>query len=221
METNHLSAAEPEIGKRDDAMFAQLAELSQQRVYRLALRITRNTEDAEDVQQETMLKAHRNLEQFEGRSRFTTWISRIAINEALMFLRKRRGATHVPLEETTPPDEERLAEDGFHSGIEGPETAYTRKELRNLLTRAIASLRPAYRVVFLLRSIEHLSNTETAKVLQISASAVKARMRRARTELRNYLRGAHTGTTQAHPNGVARLPVSQRQLVQPLAQEGD
>lgn len=221
MGTNHLLAAEPEIGKRDEALFAQLAEHSQQRVYRLALRITRNTEDAEDVQQETMLKAHRNLEQFEGRSRFTTWISRIAINEALMFLRKRRSATHVPLEETMPPNEETLAEDGFHSGIEGPETAYSRKELRNLLTRAITNLRPAYRVVFLLRSIEHLSNTETARVLQISASAVKARMRRARTELRNHLQGARTRAAQAHPNRVARVPASQEQLVQPLAQEGD
>ena len=96
-----------ESKKRDDALFAELIGPSQERVYRLALRITRNTEDAEDVQQETLLKVHRKLGQFEGRARLTTWISRIAINEALMCLRKRRSAFYLPLEETIQPAEER------------------------------------------------------------------------------------------------------------------
>ncbi len=176
-----------ESKKRDDAMFAELIGPSQERVYRLALRITRNTEDAEDVQQETLLKVHRKLGQFEGRSRLTTWISRIAINEALMCLRKRRSAFYLPLEETIQPAEENAASEDFQSPIEGPEAAYSRKELRELLKQALESLRPAYRVVFLLRAVEQLSTGETAKVLQISASAVKARMRRARGELRDWL----------------------------------
>lgn len=173
--------------KRDDAMFAELIGPSQERVYRLALRITRNTEDAEDVQQETLLKVHRKLGQFEGRARLTTWISRIAINEALMCLRKRRSAFYLPLEETIRPAEESTASENFQSPIEGPEAAYSRKELRELLKQAMESLRPAYRVVFLLRAVEQLSTSETAKILQISASAVKARMRRARSELREWL----------------------------------
>lgn len=178
--------------KRDDAMFAELIGPSQERVYRLALRITRNTEDAEDVQQETLLKVHRKLGQFEGRSRLTTWISRIAINEALMCLRKRRSAFYMPLEETIQPAEESAASEEFQSPIEGPEAAYSRKELRELLKQAMERLRPAYRVVFLLRAVEQLSTSETADVLQISASAVKARMRRARSELREWLEEARS-----------------------------
>src|SRR5580704_19393643 len=176
--------------KRDDAIFEELIGPSQERVYRLALRITRNTEDAEDVQQETLLKVHRKFGQFEGRSRFTTWISRIAINEALMCLRKRRSAFYMPLEETLQPAEETAVSEEFQSPIEGPEAAYSRKELRELLKQAMEKLRPAYRVVFLLRAVEQLSTSETAKVLQISGSAVKARMRRARSELREWLEQA-------------------------------
>jgi RNA polymerase sigma-70 factor (ECF subfamily) len=181
-----------ESKKRDDAMFAELIGPSQERVYRLALRITRNTEDAEDVQQETLLKVHRKLGQFEGRSRLTTWISRIAINEALMCLRKRRSAFYMPLEETVQPAEENSASEDFQSPIEGPEAAYSRKEMRELLKQAMERLRPAYRVVFLLRAVEQLSTSETASVLQISASAVKARMRRARSELRDWLEEARS-----------------------------
>ena len=181
-----------ESKKRDDAMFAELIGPSQERVYRLALRITRNTEDAEDVQQETLLKVHRKLGQFEGRARLTTWISRIAINEALMCLRKRRSAFYLPLEETIQPAEESIASEEFQSPIEGPEAAYSRKELRELLKQAMESLRPAYRVVFLLRAVEQLSTGETARILQISASAVKARMRRARSELREWLENARS-----------------------------
>lgn len=180
---------------RCHAEFDQLIELSQARVYSLALRITRNTEDAADVQQETLLKAYRKVEQFEGRARFTTWISRIAINEALMFLRKRHRAVLLPLEEAMPPDEESQDGDNFQSGIEGPEAAYSRKELRELLVCAIASLRPACRVVFLLRVVEHLSATETAKALKISTSAVKTRTRRARIELQAYLGNVRIAAT--------------------------
>jgi RNA polymerase sigma-70 factor (ECF subfamily) len=181
--------------KKCSEQFDQLIELSQTRVYRLALRITRNTEDAADVQQETLLKAHRKVGQFEGRARFTTWISRIAINEALMFLRKRRSAVFLPLEEAMPPDEETLAGDNFQSGIEGPEVAYSRKELRELLVRAIESLRPTCRVVFLLRIIEHLSTSETAQALHISTSTVKTRTRKAWAELRDYLRNVQVVPT--------------------------
>lgn len=184
----------PLRGKKADAKFAQLVAPSQERVYRLALRITSNVEDAKDVQQGTMLKAYRKLGQFEGRSQFNTWISRIAINEALMCLRKRRSAAHVPLEQALPPNGTIQARSNFHSTVEGPERAYARKELRDLLAHAIGTLRPTHRAIFLLRGIERLSTKQTAKVLHISEGIVKARLRRARTELRSYLRNA----LQAH-----------------------
>ena len=185
--------------EKRDAQFAQLIDSSQARIYRLALRITRNSEDAEDAQQEAMLKAHCKLGQFEGRSRFTTWISRIAINEALMCLRKRRSAAYLPLEEAVQSAEEALARGDFRPAVEGPEAAYSRKELRDLLARAIANLRPAYREVFLLRAFEELSVTETARTLQISISTVKVRTLRARGELRDYLRNTRTSATHGAP----------------------
>jgi RNA polymerase sigma-70 factor (ECF subfamily) len=198
--------------QKQDAQFAQLVQPSQGRVYRLALRITRKPEDAEDVQQETMLKVHRKLGQFEGRSRFTTWISRIAINEALMCVRKRRSIMHAALDETMPSTDEILTRNDFRSVIEGPEAAYSRKELRDLLRRAIENLRPAHRVVFVLWAIEQLSTTDTARVLKISVSAVKARLCRARRDLQEYLRTACPGATHEHPNGMAK-PDSDRQPV--------
>jgi RNA polymerase sigma-70 factor (ECF subfamily) len=171
-------------------MCPQTLQNCQQRAFRLAFRITRNQEDAEDAQQEALLKAHRNLDQFQGRARFTTWISRIAINEALMCLRKRRTVMHVPLEDAIPEDDTMPANFELHSNIQDPETAYSQKELRNLLTQAIAGLRPLHREVFLLRAVENLSVVETAKALQVSVSTVKTRMRRARRELKEILHNA-------------------------------
>ena len=172
---------------QSDSVLPMMIDSAQERVFRLALRITRNPEDAEDVQQETFLKVHRKMGQFEGRSRFTTWISRIAINEALMCLRKRRGSIHVPLEDAIPASAERIPMEELRSAVEDPEEAYARMELKDSLAHAIAILRPAYRTVFLLRVVGQLSTTETARILQISVSAVKARMRRARCELQETL----------------------------------
>jgi RNA polymerase sigma-70 factor (ECF subfamily) len=171
-------------------MCPQTLQNCQQRAFRLAFRITRNQEDAEDAQQEALLKAHRNFDQFQGRARFTTWISRIAINEALMCLRKRRTAVHVPLEDALPEDEATPVSFELHSNIQDPETAYSQKELRNLLMQAIAGLRPLHREVFLLRALECLSVVETAEALQVSVSTVKTRMRRARWELKEILQNA-------------------------------
>lgn len=182
------SAAVPALAARDDAAFDKLAAGCQERVFRLAFRITRNHADAEDAQQETLLKAHRNLRQFEGRARFTTWVSRIAINESLMSLRKRRDAFHVPLDDAHQQSEDLVANDSWHSTIEDPETAYARRELKDALSAAIGSLAPRVRVVFLLRAVEELSTTETARILDISTSAVKTRLRRARHELQQALR---------------------------------
>jgi len=182
--------------EREVVMCPQTLQNCQQRAFRLAFRITRNQEDAEDAQQEALLKAHRNLDQFQGRARFTTWISRIAINEALMCLRKRRNVVHVPLEDALPEDEASPVDFELHSNIQDPETAYSQKELRNLLSQAIAGLRPLHREVFLLRAVECLSVVETAKALQVSVSTVKTRMRRARRELKEILQNASKPTSE-------------------------
>jgi len=181
-------------------MFGRMVNDCQERIFRLALRITHNHADAEDAQQETLLKAHRNLRQFEGRARFTTWISRIAINESLMSLRRRRDGSRVPFEEAMGQSEIPVVSDRWHSQLEDPETAYARRELGGLLSSALAQLAPRLRVVFLLRAVEELSTTETARILGLSASAVKARLRRARHELEQTLRAAQKTARQADPS---------------------
>lgn len=196
--------------EREAVMCPQTLQNCQQRAFRLAFRITRNQEDAEDAQQEALLKAHRNLDQFQGRSRFTTWISRIAINEALMCLRKRRSAVYVPLEDAMPEDEATPSNFELHSNIQDPETAYSQKELRKMLTNAIAELRPLHREVFLLRAVESLSVVETAKALQVSVSTVKTRMRRARRELKEILQNASRPTSHSSDEEVSSLSVERR-----------
>lgn len=174
--------------QKDPAFFEGLVNQCDQRVYRLALRITRNHQDAEEARQETMLKAYRHLEQFEGRARFTTWISRIAINEALMTLRKRRDSIHVPLEAVS----ERTSQDTCCPRLfptpESPETSFSRGQLRNSLMDAIGSLSPIHREVFILRTVEQCSTSETARALRLTESAVKTRLRRARMQLRQTLK---------------------------------
>jgi len=188
-----LSAQSPEgdavnsCKESDAASFSEIIEQCNQRVYLLALRITRNQEDAEDAHQEAMLKAHRYRHQFEGRSRFTTWISRIAINEALMTLRKRRRSKQVPLEGLPEQSEPVVPSCGLVAHVEDPETHYSRGQLRESLLRAVQNLRVDYRRVFILRAIEERSTRETARVLNLSASTVKTRLRRARRELRGML----------------------------------
>jgi RNA polymerase sigma-70 factor (ECF subfamily) len=172
----------------NEDFFEGLVHQCDQRVYRLALRITRNHQDAEEARQETMLKAYRHLDQFEGRARFTTWISRIAINEALMALRKRRDSTRVPLEAVG----DRASQDPCMPRLfptpESPDKSYDREQLRSALMDAIAHLSPVHREVFLLRTVEQCSTSETAKTLQLSESAVKTRLRRARMQLRRSLK---------------------------------
>jgi RNA polymerase sigma-70 factor, ECF subfamily len=196
--------------ERKAVMCPQTLQNCQQRAFRLAFRITRNQEDAEDAQQDALLKAHRNLDQFQGRARFTTWISRIAINEALMCLRKRRSFVHVPLEDALPEDEAAPGDLELHSSIQDPETAYSRKELRNMLTQAISGLRPLHREVFLLRAVECLSVVETAKALHVSISTVKTRMRRARRELKEILQNASRLASQSSEENIRPLAMQRR-----------
>jgi RNA polymerase sigma-70 factor (ECF subfamily) len=153
----------------------------------VARHITKNDEDAEDVLQETFLKAYSRLNQFEGNSKFYTWLVRIAVNEALM--RMRRGKNRI----TVSLDQELETKDGslkreLPSETEDPEERLGRTELREGLTEAIDGLSETYRPVFVLRDVEGLSTEETAEMLDLSISAVKSRLLRARLQLRQRLR---------------------------------
>ncbi len=170
----------------DAAAFSELVRHYDRRVFRMAKQITQNDDDAEDVLQEAFLKAYTHLDDFQGNSKFYTWIVRIAVNEALMKLRKRRSDRTVPLDEPIDTGEDEVARE-IAVWEDNPEETYSREELAELLDEAVQSLKPAYRTVFVLRDIEELSIEETAEALNLSISAVKSRLLRARLQLREKL----------------------------------
>ena len=170
----------------DNAAFSELVKRYQRKIYRLASHITQNQEDAEDVLQDTFLKAFTHLGDFEGNSRLYTWLVRIAVNESLMKLRKRRSDKMVPLDEPVDTGEEQIVREiAVWDGT--PEQRYSQEELRQILEGAIDELAPIYRAVFLLRDVEELSTEETAQALSLSVPAVKSRLLRARLQLREKL----------------------------------
>ena len=170
----------------DTAAFSELVSHYERKIFRLAKNITRHDEDAEDVLQDAFLKAYEHLDRFEGNSKFYTWLVRIAVNEALMKLRKRKTDKTVPLDE--PVD---LGEDLVQREIavweDNPEQRYSGEEMRKILEDALDTLKPDFRTVFTLRDIEELSTEETAEALGISVAAVKSRLLRARLALREKL----------------------------------
>lgn len=170
----------------DMEAFSELVKHYDRRVFRMAKQITQNTDDAEDVLQETFFKAYTHLDSFQGNSKFYTWLVRIAVNEALMKLRKRRADRTVPLDEPIDTGEDEVVRE-IAVWDENPEESYSREELGRVLEQAIESLKPAYRTVFILRDIEELSIEETAQILKLSISAVKSRLLRARLQLREKL----------------------------------
>lgn len=170
----------------DAEAFSELVRHYDRRVYRMAKQITQNDEDTEDVLQETFLKAYTHLDDFQGNSKFYTWLVRIAVNEALMKLRKRRSDRTVPLDEPVDTGEEEIVRE-IAVWDENPEQQYSREELADILDEAIGSLKPSYRNVFVLRDIEELSIQETAEALNQSISAVKSSLLRARLQLREKL----------------------------------
>jgi RNA polymerase sigma-70 factor (ECF subfamily) len=173
------------LKRKDRAAFALLVDRYSGVIYRLALKILGCPQDAEDVLQETFLKAYSHIEQFDGRSRISTWLYRIAANEALMLLRKRKGS-FVSLEEPA-----ETGEDQDPMQIVDwccvPEEEMMTGETRAALDKAVEDLTLSLRMVFLLREIEGLSTAETAEVLNLSEMAVKTRLSRARLQLRNKL----------------------------------
>jgi RNA polymerase sigma-70 factor, ECF subfamily len=169
----------------DGAAFEELVNRYERKIFRLTMNITRNREDAEDAMQDAFMKAYSHLASFQEDSRFYTWLVRIAANEALMRLRKRRP-NQVSLDEPLEGDEElipRQVEDWGPS----PEQRYAQNELNDILNQVIDELEPDYRTVFVLRDVEELDTEETAAVMGISVAAVKSRLLRARLKLRQKL----------------------------------
>jgi len=170
----------------DRAEFSRLVEAYSANIYRLALRMLNQPQDAEDVLQETFLKAFRHLKNFDGRSKLSTWLFRIATNEALMLLRRRRPG-QVSLDEPVMGDEGDQEPLQIVDWCCLPEKEMMSQEARKHLDAAIDQLPHSLRVVFLLRDIEDLSTLETAEVLGLSETAVKTRLSRARMRLRELL----------------------------------
>ncbi len=192
MSTSQISTAFDEsalvaAAKAGDASaFSDLVQHYDRRVFRMAKQITQNDDDAEDVLQETFLKAYTHLDDFQGNSKFYTWVVRIAVNEALMKLRKRRSDRTVPLDDPIDTGEDEVVRE-IAVWDQNPEDTYSREELATILDDAVQSLKPAYRTVFILRDIEEMSIEETAEALNLSISAVKSRLLRARLQLREKL----------------------------------
>jgi RNA polymerase sigma-70 factor (ECF subfamily) len=170
----------------DAEAFSELVNRYERKIFRLAKHITQSDEDAEDVLQEAFLKAYEHLPGFQGQSKFYTWLVRIAVNEALMKLRKRKSDRTVPLDEPLDTGEDMVARE-IAVWEDNPEQKYSREELAGILDEAVQSLREAFRTVFVLRDIEELSTEETAQALGISVPAVKSRLLRARLQLREKL----------------------------------
>jgi RNA polymerase sigma-70 factor (ECF subfamily) len=170
----------------DTAAFSELVSHYERKIYRLAKNITRHDEDAEDVLQEAFLKAYEHLDRFEGNSKFYTWLVRIAVNEDLMKLRKRKTDKTVPLDEPVDLGEEVMQRE-IAVWDNNPEEQYSGEEMKKILDDALESLKPDFRTVFTLRDIEELSTEETAEALGISVAAVKSRLLRARLALREKL----------------------------------
>ncbi|MBZ5525436.1 MAG: sigma-70 family RNA polymerase sigma factor [Acidobacteriia bacterium] len=172
--------------KGDLEAFSQLVQLYDRNVFRIAQHITHNEEDAQDVVQEAFLKAYTNLEQFQENSKFYTWLVRIAVNEALMKLRKRRSSKTVSLDDDVETEEGVMPRE-VADWSPNPEQIYGQTELGDILKKTIQGLPPGFRTVFVLRDVEGLSTEETAETLGLSVPAVKSRLLRARLQLRERL----------------------------------
>jgi RNA polymerase sigma-70 factor (ECF subfamily) len=181
------NAAEPDdalikrICAGDTACFEVLMRRHNERIYRTVRAVLGDDADVEDVMQQAYVSAYQHLDRFEGRARFSTWMTRIAINEAYARLRKRHRTDPAPWE-----DDHAMADEPEAAGPT-PEQIAARQEMQALLERAVDTLSVPNRTVFVLRSVEGLSTAETAECLKISEEAVKTRLHRANEALRLWL----------------------------------
>ena len=181
-------------------LFMELVRPYQKLVYSMAVSIMKSEQDAEDVSQEALFKAFKNIGQFRGECKLSTWIIQITVNEARHRLRRAQRAAEESIDRGIESEEGDYIPIDVADWREIPSEALQRKELRQCLHRAIAGLKPIYRDVLVLRDMQHMSVSETAEVLGISEASVKTRLLRARLQVRDSLApGIHgswsTGST--------------------------
>ncbi len=170
----------------DKHEFARIVETYSGLVYHLAYKMMENEQDAEDVLQETFLKAYKGLKSFDGRSKVSSWLYRIAVNESLMILRKKRQQV-FSIDEASDPLDESAEPLQIADWCCLPEEELMSEEARTHLDHAVEQLPPSLKIVFILRDLEGLSTAETGEVLNLSETAVKTRLSRARLRLRENL----------------------------------
>jgi len=168
----------------DRQAFEALVRSHERRVFRVTLAVLGQVEDAEDAMQETFIKAYRHLNQFRRESRFTTWLTRIAVNEALQLRQARKG--HLSLDESPAAQNQEFPQH-FEPWAANPEKLYTKQELRDLVEKAIRSLSAIYREALILCDVEGMSAKEAAEVLGVNLAALKSRLLRARLMMREAL----------------------------------
>jgi len=173
----------------DSDAFTLLLKPYERMIYLAAFSLLRSEADAEDVAQEAILKAFKNLSAFRRESRFSTWLTQITINEAKMKLRKDRRHLYDSIEEGQYSDEGDYTPMDFADWREIPSEALEQKELRRTLAEAVAALPDNYRSVLILRDVQQLSIRDTARMLGLSEANVKTRLLRARLQLRDMLAG--------------------------------
>ena len=170
----------------DAAAFEQLVKRYDRKLLRIAQSVTHNREDSQDAVQEAFLKAYQHLTDFREASQFSTWLIRITVNQSLMKLRKQRSTKEMSLDEDFEDERDFLPKE-VADWAPNPEQLYWASELRDLLTQSLEELCPISRTVFVLRDIEGLSIDQTAVAMNLTNSAVKARLWRARFQLRERL----------------------------------
>lgn len=192
------SVAEPELIERikagESELFYLLIEPYQRVVYVAAFSVLGNEADAEDVAQESFLKAYAKLDQFRSECKFSTWLIQIAINEARMRRRKERKALYESIDEGYEDDAGDYFPRDFADWREIPSEALAQKQLKEALSRAIASLKPIYREVFILRDVQGLNIRETAEALDLNEPLVRTRLLRARLQMREALAPGYDGS---------------------------
>jgi RNA polymerase sigma-70 factor, ECF subfamily len=168
----------------DRRAFEPLVRRHERRVFRVTLAVLGNIEDAEEVMQDTFVKAFRHLDQFRREARFTTWLTRIAINEAIQKRSTRKNLVPLAEAETA---KEQFTPKRHESWKSNPEQFYAKQEIHRIIEDAIQSLPEIYREAFILRDIEELNAEEAAQALGITVAALKSRLLRARLMMRESL----------------------------------
>lgn len=167
--------------------FEVLIRKYETKVYNLAMRLTRNAEDAEEVWQDVFVTVYRKIEGFEGKAKFSSWLYRITVNAAFMKLRKRKQEQNLAVDDVLAQMQNRAVSEHYSSGSRS-DFMTVNKEMREVLETAITKLPGEYRAVFILRDIDGLSNKEVGEILDLTIPAVKSRLHRSRLMLRKKLR---------------------------------